>query len=121
MNNNVMRRTLTVIIVAQFCLCVFLAAIEFRDFQDAVTMTAVADSAHGYYVCTPAYQSELAAKKKASPNEVVSGHADFQIQMRDCWRVLATRRRNAFFFMLGLSGLSVLELAIHLRKPKGGA
>ena len=63
----------------------------------------------------------LETKKKAGPNEIVTTHADFQIQMRDCWRVLATRRRNAFFFIVGLSGLSVLELVMILRKSRGGA
>jgi hypothetical protein len=84
-------------------------------------MAAQADSMHGYYVCTPAYQSELGAKKKAGPNAVVITHADFQIQMRDCWQVLANRRRVAFFFMVGLSSLSGLELVMVLAKTRGGA
>ena len=116
-----MRRTLTVFIFVQICVCVFLAVREFRDFEGATMEAVQAGSMHGFYVCTPAYQTELARKKNAGTNEVVITHADFQIEMLHSWQAHAIRRRNAFFFMVGLSGLSVLELVIHLRKPKGGA
>jgi len=84
-------------------------------------MAAVANSTLSYYICTPAYQTELATKKNAGTNVVVSTHADFQIEMRDCWWVDADRHRKIFFLMSALSVIFVTGTVTALIKFKGSA
>jgi hypothetical protein len=102
------------VIFAQLALCGFLTQREFRHFLSARASWFQAMSYHSYYVCSPAYEADLAQKRGARPSEVVVTQGDFIVETIDGWEVTMTRHRNGSALLTGLTILSTIQAVMVL-------